>query len=171
MAAGPDRRSGGAASLLDVRGLEVDIPVPGGTLCTVRGVSLRAERLSFAGEDLRRAPPRRLRALRGDRIATVFQDPCSSLNPRRTAADVVGLPLAVPGVGTAAERRDAVAEMLGLVGLAPRHAAAYPFATPGRPAAARGSRQGARAAPRPGGLRRADLGARRLRAVADPEPL
>ncbi|HEY8610235.1 MAG TPA: oligopeptide/dipeptide ABC transporter ATP-binding protein [Roseomonas sp.] len=63
---------------------------------------------------------------RGRLVQPVFQDPYSSLNPRRNVAAIVGLPLAVHGAGTAAERRDAVAEMLGLVGLAPRHAEAFP---------------------------------------------
>jgi peptide/nickel transport system ATP-binding protein len=63
---------------------------------------------------------------RGRLVQPVFQDPYSSLNPRRNVASIIGLPLAVHGVGTVPERRDAVAEMLGLVGLAPRHAEAFP---------------------------------------------
>jgi oligopeptide/dipeptide ABC transporter ATP-binding protein len=38
-------------------------------------------RVRFAGEDLTRAPQTRLRAVRGDRIAMIFQDPMTSLNP------------------------------------------------------------------------------------------
>ena len=37
--------------------------------------------VSFKGEDLRAATPERLRALRGDRIAMIFQDPLMTLNP------------------------------------------------------------------------------------------
>jgi peptide/nickel transport system ATP-binding protein len=37
--------------------------------------------IRFLGEDLRGAPPRRLRALRGNRIAMIFQDPMMTLNP------------------------------------------------------------------------------------------
>jgi peptide/nickel transport system ATP-binding protein len=59
-------------------------------------------------------------------VQPVFQDPYSSLNPRKTIATIVGLPLSVHGEGGQGERRDRVEEMLGLVGLAPRHAAAYP---------------------------------------------
>ncbi|HWL80367.1 MAG TPA: oligopeptide/dipeptide ABC transporter ATP-binding protein [Roseomonas sp.] len=59
-------------------------------------------------------------------VQPVFQDPYSSLNPRRSIAEIVGQPLAVHGIGTPAERRDQVEEMLGLVGLAPRHAEALP---------------------------------------------
>ena len=59
-------------------------------------------------------------------VQPVFQDPYSSLNPRRSVEAIVGQPLLVHGEGTPAERRDRVAEMLGLVGLAARHAAAMP---------------------------------------------
>ncbi|WP_207538320.1 ABC transporter ATP-binding protein [Sabulicella rubraurantiaca] len=59
-------------------------------------------------------------------VQPVFQDPYSSLNPRKTVASIVGLPLSVHGEGSAAERQGRVEEMLRLVGLAPRHAAAYP---------------------------------------------
>jgi peptide/nickel transport system ATP-binding protein len=49
-------------------------------------------------------------------IQPVFQDPYSSLNPRRTVADIVGLPLSAQGVGEA-ERTKRVHEMLARVGL------------------------------------------------------
>jgi len=38
-------------------------------------------RVAYKGEDLLRLPPERLRQLRGDRIAMVFQDPMMTLNP------------------------------------------------------------------------------------------
>ncbi|MEM9578408.1 MAG: ABC transporter ATP-binding protein [Pseudomonadota bacterium] len=37
--------------------------------------------IRFKGEDLRQASPERLRRLRGDRIAMIFQDPMMTLNP------------------------------------------------------------------------------------------
>jgi peptide/nickel transport system ATP-binding protein len=60
------------------------------------------------------------------RIQPVFQDPYSSLNPRRTVASIVALPLAVQGIGTARERRARSIAMLDRVGLALRHADVYP---------------------------------------------
>ncbi|GAB2919828.1 ABC transporter ATP-binding protein [Streptomyces mayteni] len=45
-----------------------------------RGAGL-AGRIRLAGEDIAGLPDRRMRAIRGDRIAMVFQDPLSSLNP------------------------------------------------------------------------------------------
>ncbi|BAT59037.1 putative D,D-dipeptide transport ATP-binding protein DdpF [Variibacter gotjawalensis] len=59
------------------------------------------------------------------RIQPVFQDPYSSLNPRKPVASIVALPLAVQGVGAAERRKRAVA-MLEKVGLAKRHADVYP---------------------------------------------
>jgi peptide/nickel transport system ATP-binding protein len=58
-------------------------------------------------------------------IQAVFQDPFSSLNPRRTIASIVALPLAVQGVGPRGRRMKAIA-MLERVGLSPRHADLYP---------------------------------------------
>jgi peptide/nickel transport system ATP-binding protein len=60
------------------------------------------------------------------RVQPVFQDPYSSLNPRRRIASIVALPLEVHGVGTAAERRRSTLEMLERVGLPARFADRYP---------------------------------------------
>jgi peptide/nickel transport system ATP-binding protein len=60
------------------------------------------------------------------RIQPVFQDPYSSLNPRKSVAAIVSLPLAVQGIGSAAERRERTLAMLARVGLARRHADGYP---------------------------------------------
>ena len=56
------------------------------------------------------------------RIQPVFQDPYSSLNPRRSIVSIVMLPLEVHGVGTANERRRMALEMLERVGLPARYA-------------------------------------------------
>jgi peptide/nickel transport system ATP-binding protein len=60
------------------------------------------------------------------RLQPVFQDPYSSLNPRRTIEAIVSLPLEVHGMCSKAERRDQVSAMLEKVGLGPRHATSYP---------------------------------------------
>ena len=60
------------------------------------------------------------------RIQPVFQDPYSSLNPRKTVAAIVALPLAILGVGTGKERRAKAISMLERVGLPSRYADNFP---------------------------------------------
>ena len=78
------------------------------------------------GQDLS-AMDRRARARL---IQPVFQDPYSSLNPRQSVEEIVGLPLAAQGNSqgniSAVARRDRVMEMLGRVGLSTDHASRQP---------------------------------------------
>jgi len=60
------------------------------------------------------------------RVQPVFQDPYSSLNPRKTVGAIIGLPLAVHRLGRPAERRAKVDDMMERVGLARRLHGAYP---------------------------------------------
>ncbi|MGE0717430.1 MAG: ABC transporter ATP-binding protein [Alphaproteobacteria bacterium] len=60
------------------------------------------------------------------RIQPIFQDPYSSLNPRKTIADIIALPLKVHRVGAPAEWPGKVREMMDLVGLPHRYVANYP---------------------------------------------
>ena len=60
------------------------------------------------------------------RVQPVFQDPYSSLNPRKTLAQIIGLPLDVHHVGARDERRARVEELMELVGLPRRLIYAYP---------------------------------------------
>jgi peptide/nickel transport system ATP-binding protein len=59
-------------------------------------------------------------------IQPVFQDPMSSLNPRRRVGDIVALPLVAQGGHSRAARRDQAIAMLERVGLAPETARRYP---------------------------------------------
>ena len=91
----------------------------------LRLIEPTAGTVQFEGQDitaLRGAP---LRALRR-RMQIVFQDPFASLNPRMTVGAILEEPLVVHAIGDGAARRARVAELLGLVGLAPYHAARYP---------------------------------------------
>ncbi|PWC31368.1 oligopeptide/dipeptide ABC transporter ATP-binding protein [Azospirillum sp. TSO35-2] len=60
------------------------------------------------------------------RIQPVFQDPYSSLNPRKTVADLIALPLVAHRIGSAKDRQKRVAAMLDAVGLPRRMIDAYP---------------------------------------------
>jgi microcin C transport system ATP-binding protein len=85
-------------------------------------------RILFEGEDLVRAPPHQLQAIRGDRIAMVFQEPMTSLNPLHTVEKQIAETLYLhKGLrGLAARAR--VIELLHLVGLpeAEKRLGAYP---------------------------------------------
>ena len=61
----------------------------------------------------------------------IFQDPFSSLNPRKTLLDIVGEPLLVNRVGNRHERGERVAELLRLVGLRPEYMRRFPHAFSG----------------------------------------
>ena len=67
-----------------------------------------AEATGLAG-----APLRRFRR----QAQMIFQDPFASLNPRHTIGEILETPLKVHGIGTKAERRAAVREILARVGL------------------------------------------------------
>jgi len=60
------------------------------------------------------------------RIQPVFQDPYSSLNPRKTIGAIIALPLKVHGIGNASERRERVVEMMTRVGLPTRLYNSFP---------------------------------------------
>jgi oligopeptide/dipeptide ABC transporter ATP-binding protein len=61
----------------------------------------------------------------------VFQDPASSLNPRRRVADIVATPLEVHGVGSRGDRLLRVQELLHLVELPEKYLYSYPHALSG----------------------------------------
>ncbi|MBF2760113.1 MAG: ABC transporter ATP-binding protein [Ectothiorhodospiraceae bacterium AqS1] len=106
-------------TILEVRNLEVDIPIAAGMLHPVRGISLTvargetlsivgesgcgksltslalmgllpksairsADRMEFLGQDIRNLKEREMAALRGVKMAMIFQEPMSSLNPAYT---------------------------------------------------------------------------------------
>jgi oligopeptide/dipeptide ABC transporter ATP-binding protein len=74
--------------------------------------------VTFQGTDLTELSGGDLRRMR-TKIQMVFQDPISSLNPRRRVLDAVIEPLSVWGVGTKAERREKARATLDAVGIDP----------------------------------------------------
>ena len=72
----------------------------------------------LAGDDLVGMGPRNVREKRRE-MQLVFQDPISSLNPRRKVFDIVAEPLRVWGIGSDADRKAKVEEVLEVVGLDP----------------------------------------------------
>ena len=67
-----------------------------------------AGRIELLGRSLSGLPEREVRALRGDRISMVFQDPSAALNPTLTVGDhLIDAILAHRAVGRAAARAEA----------------------------------------------------------------
>jgi oligopeptide transport system ATP-binding protein len=81
--------------------------------------------IRFEGEDIAGYDPARLRPFRRE-IQAVFQDPYSSLNPRKTVWQIVSEPLRVHKMGTRAEIRAKVEALVAQVGLRPEHLDRYP---------------------------------------------
>jgi peptide/nickel transport system ATP-binding protein len=139
--------------VLRIEDLEVEFHTSGGTVHAVSGISLdvrRGETLGLVGESgcgksttgraiMQLPPPTRgkvlfegadLASLSGQRLREVrtrlqfiFQDPISSLNPRRRVQDNVAEPLRIWKRGSDAEQRARVVEVLDAVGLDPEVAA------------------------------------------------
>jgi oligopeptide/dipeptide ABC transporter ATP-binding protein len=84
-----------------------------------------AGRVFFNGADIAAFDRVRLKQFRRE-AQIIYQDPYSSLNPRRQIGDLVAEPLDIHGVGTPAERREKVAWLLKVVGLLPEHGRRYP---------------------------------------------
>ncbi len=91
----------------------------------LRLIEPSAGSIRFEGHDITSVSGVALRKLRR-RMQIVFQDPFSSLNPRMTVGAILEEPLIIHRLGDAQDRRGRVEELLGLVGLAPYHAARYP---------------------------------------------
>lgn len=79
----------------------------------------------FEGESILSLEPEQLRALR-KKMQIIFQDPFSSLNPRKTVSHIIGEPLLIHGVKNRHERNERVVDLLNVVGLRKEHMRRYP---------------------------------------------
>ncbi len=94
---------------------------------TLAKLLMRIEDSSFgtvrlSGVDMSEVEPQRYR----QRVQMVFQDPYSSLNPRKKARTIIGEPLLVNTDLSRSERDERVATMMAKVGLRPEMADRYP---------------------------------------------
>jgi peptide/nickel transport system ATP-binding protein len=82
-----------------------------------RGGRRRAARLRFHDTDLLNLNEHRMAALRGDRMAMIFQEPMTSLNPAYTIGSQMTEVFRRHRGGSLAGARDRAAELLGRVGI------------------------------------------------------
>ena len=125
--------------LLEVQGLETEFDVPGGETFALVGESGSGKSVTalsilqllpspparhpagsvrFQGIEMLHAPERILETIRGNRIAMVFQEPMTSLNPLHTIEKQVAETLVVHKEMKRTAARARVLELLSLVGLA-----------------------------------------------------
>ena len=93
--------------------------------CIVKLLESDDGALRFEGTDLTHLGTRAMRPIRR-KLQMVFQDPYTSLNPRRRVGDLIAEPLLVHGVGNASARRARVLELAALVGLLPDQLQRFP---------------------------------------------
>ena len=79
----------------------------------------------YDGDNILTYDARQIRALR-KKMQIIFQDPFSSLNPRKPVASIVGEPLLIHGMKNRQEREARVLELLQVVGLSKEHMRRYP---------------------------------------------
>ena len=80
-------------------------------------------RVHFKGKNLADLSEAELRSLRKE-MQIIFQDPSSSINPRRTIGEVLSEPFAIHGFKENVS--ESILELLNQVGLSPNHANRYP---------------------------------------------
>jgi len=79
----------------------------------------------FEGENILNLKPDELRRLRRE-IQIIFQDPYSSLNPRKRVDSIIGEPLAIHGLAKGKEMEEKVIHLMDVVGLRPEQKSLYP---------------------------------------------
>jgi oligopeptide/dipeptide ABC transporter ATP-binding protein len=93
--------------------------------CLMRLYELTSGRVVFDGADISTLNRRQLRPYRLQ-MQMIFQDPYSSLNPRRRVGSIIGDPFAIHGIAEGKERKRQVQELMALVGLNPEHFNRFP---------------------------------------------
>ena len=88
--------------------------------CVLKLLEPTSGRILFQGRDITRLSRREMRPLRRN-MMIVFQDPYASLNARKRVGFMVGEALEIHGIGTPAQRKRRVQDLLEIVGLNPEH--------------------------------------------------
>jgi oligopeptide/dipeptide ABC transporter ATP-binding protein len=82
-------------------------------------------RVILDGTDITKLSRAAMRPLRRE-VQMIFQDPYSSLNPRRRVGSIIGDPFSIHKTATGAERKRQVQELMERVGLNPEHFNRFP---------------------------------------------
>lgn len=82
-------------------------------------------KIFFEDQDIDQLSGSELKSIRR-KMQVIFQDPYSSLNPRRTVKNIIMEPLIIHDIGNRAERNRRVYELMEEVGLRPDQATRYP---------------------------------------------
>src|SRR5205809_3408611 len=93
--------------------------------CVMRLLDPTGGRIIFEGRDITKLSRTDMRPLRRE-MMMVFQDPYASLNPRKRVGFIVAEALEVHKLGTEAETKRRVQELLEVVGLSPEHYNRFP---------------------------------------------
>jgi oligopeptide transport system ATP-binding protein len=78
---------------------------------------ISADQVRFEGKDLLKVTPSEMRQIRGNRLAMIFQDPMTSLNPFLTIGDQLSEPLIVHKNMTSSQAKKRVIDLLASVGI------------------------------------------------------
>jgi peptide/nickel transport system ATP-binding protein len=81
--------------------------------------------IEFDGQDITNLKGNQLRQLRRE-IQMIFQDPYSSLNPRKRVGAIIGDPFEIHGLADGKELKKRVQELMETVGLNPEHYNRFP---------------------------------------------
>jgi oligopeptide/dipeptide ABC transporter ATP-binding protein len=94
--------------------------------CVIRLYQPTGGKIIFNGQDISSLPESKIKNIRS-KIALIFQDPYSSLDPRQSAGNIVGEPLIVHSLTkTREEYKNRVDELFRIVGLDPSMGDRFP---------------------------------------------
>jgi oligopeptide/dipeptide ABC transporter ATP-binding protein len=93
--------------------------------CVAGLIPVTSGRVFLNGTDITKLSRGAMRPLRRE-VQMIFQDPYSSLNPRRRVGSIIGDPFAIHNTATGAERKRKVQELMERVGLNPEHYNRFP---------------------------------------------
>jgi len=93
--------------------------------CVAGLIPVTGGKVFLNGTDITKLSRGAMRPLRRE-VQMIFQDPYSSLNPRRRVGAIIGDPFAIHRTATGAERKRMVQELMERVGLNPEHYNRFP---------------------------------------------